>query len=171
MNRNYFLKTERIGFSIWEQGDLELAQLLWGNPEVTRLICASGIFSPEDIENRLNTEIANGAEHQVQYWPIFSLAANELIGCCGLRPRKPGEYEMGFHLRPEFWRQGYAVEAANAVIEYAFTVLNADKLFAGHNPKNVASRKVLGKLGFTYIGDVFYAPTGLNHPSYEMEKE
>lgn len=65
---------------------------------------------------------------------------------------------------------GYAVEAARAVIDDAFSVLNADGLFAGHNPKNTASAKVLGKLGFEYIGGEFYEPTGLYHPSYELKK-
>lgn len=137
---------------------------------VTRFICASGSFSADDIANRLEREIANDAEYQVQYWPVFDLVSDELIGCCGLRPYRECkyEYEIGFHLRPEFWEQGYAMEAANAVIYYAFSVLKAERLFAGHNPNNTASRKVLNKLGFSYIGDEFYEPTGLYHPSYEL---
>lgn len=42
--REYFMKTGRLGFSVWEKDDLELAKLLWGEPEVTRLICALGYF-------------------------------------------------------------------------------------------------------------------------------
>lgn len=169
MERKFFLKTNRIGFSKWIQNDIDFAKLLWGNPEVTKYICSDGIFSLDDIVNRLNTEILNELEYQVQYWPIFELTTNDLIGCCGLKPHKANEYEIGFHLRPEFWGQGYAKEAANAVIEYAFTSLKAKRLFAGHNPKNDRSRKLLSKLGFIYIGDEFYEPTGLYHPSYELE--
>lgn len=169
--RGYFLTTERIGFSTWSSTDIDLAETLWGDPEVTKLICASGIFTKEEIVKRLETEIRNGENYGVQYWPIFTRDTNELIGCCGLRPRKENEYEMGFHLRREFWGQGYATEAAKAVIRYAFTVLKAEKLFAGHNPKNVVSKKVLAKLGFSYIGDKYYEPTGLYHPSYEMKQD
>ena len=168
MKRAFFLKTDRVGFSKWGSDDMELAKSLWGNPKVTKYICASGIFSTDDIINRLNTEIANEAAYQVQYWPIFELTTTALIGCSGLRPYARNEYEIGFHLRPEFWGQGYAAEAANAVIEYAFTTLKAKRLFAGHNTNNSNSRKVLSKLGFTYIGDEFYEPTGLYHPSYEL---
>lgn len=82
-----------------------------------------------------------------------------------------GKYEIGFHLRPMYWRQGYAMEVAEAVIYYAFSVLQAKGLFAGHNPNNIASSKVLLKLGFQYIGDEFYEPTGLYHPSYELKPE
>ena len=76
---------------------------------------------------------------------------------------------MGVHLRPQFWGQGYAKEAAMATIDYAFSILKANGLFAGHNPNNIASAKLLRKLGFCYIGDEFYEPTGLYHPSYELK--
>ena len=48
--RDFFMKTKRIGFSEWEAEDIELAKLLWGDSEVTRFICASGIFRQEEIE-------------------------------------------------------------------------------------------------------------------------
>jgi RimJ/RimL family protein N-acetyltransferase len=77
---------------------------------------------------------------------------------------------MGVHIMSSHWGHGYATEAARGVIRYAFEVLKIPKLFAGHNPKNSASRSILLKLGFKYIGDQFYAPTGLHHPSYELER-
>ena len=40
-------------------------------------------------------------------------------------------------MRPKFWGHGYATEAANAVINYAFEVIGAESLFAGHNPNNI----------------------------------
>lgn len=72
----------------------------------------------------------------MQYWPIFYLETGNFIGCCGLRPysREDGIYELGFHLRPEYWAKGFASEAANAAIDYAFQALNANDLFAGHHP-------------------------------------
>ena len=73
MERKFFLNTDRIGFSKWAQDDIELARLLWGNPEVTKYICASGVFSDDDIIRRLNTEIQNESVYQVQYWPVFEL--------------------------------------------------------------------------------------------------
>ena len=170
MQRVYFMKTNRIGFSKWKPEDIELARNLWGNPDVTKFICTSGHFGEEDIKNRLEAEIANESRYQVQYWPIFDLDSDELIGCCGLRPHKENLYELGFHLRPEFWGKGYATEAGHAVIEYAFHNLHTEALFAGHNPQNTASKKVLSKLGFEYIGDEFYKPTGLYHPSYKLKK-
>ena len=171
MVRDYSMETERVQFSKWRRDDLDLARLLWGNPDVTRFICAGGVFSEADIARRLDTEISNEQRFHVQYWPIFTRGPHVLIGCCGLRPRGEAGYEIGFHLRPEFWGQGYASEAAAAVIRHAFASLRAEELFAGHNPRNTASWKILTRLGFQYIGDVFYAPTGLFHPSYVLKPD
>lgn len=166
----YFLRTERLGFRRWSRDDLDLALGLWGDERVTRLI--GGPFSPEQVRERLAREIANYDAFGVQYWPVFLLAGEDHIGCCGLRPYQPEQriYEIGFHLRPEYWGRGYAVEAARAVMAYAFGDLGAAGLFAGHNPKNDASRSLLMKLGFRYTHDEYYPPTGLNHPSYMLTK-
>ena len=169
--REYFMKTDRVGFSTWQPEDIQLATALWGNPDVTRFICASGVFAPSDITERLNKEIENQTLYHVQYWPIFILGTEDFAGCCGLRPHGKDEYEIGFHLRPAYWHMGLACESAKAVIEYAFSELRANKLFAGHNPKNEASRTLLLKLGFEYIGDEYYEPTGLYHPSYELPRK
>lgn len=72
-------------------------------------------------------------------------------------------------MRKEYWHKGYALEAATAMINYAFNTLGAIELKAGHNPNNIASSKVLSKLGFQYECDEFYEPTGLNHPLYLLK--
>jgi RimJ/RimL family protein N-acetyltransferase len=162
----YFLQSERLGFRPWSETDMELATALWGDPEVTKLI--GGPFSREQVQERLSHEIATMRSHSIQYWPIFLLATDEHVGCCGLRPYKSEEgiCEIGVHLRKEYWGAGYAPEATLAVMEYAFSTLGVKGLFAGHNPANEASRRVLEKLGFRYTHDEYYPPTGLNHPSY-----
>jgi [ribosomal protein S5]-alanine N-acetyltransferase len=57
------------------------------------------------------------------------------------------------------------------VMRYAFHPLGVKALFAGHNPGNAASRRVLEKLGFRYTHDEYYPPTGLDHPSYLLTSE
>ena len=167
----YFLRTRRLGFRTWAESDLELALGLWGDAEVTRLI--GGPFSVERIQQRLVQEIANQTHYGIQYWPMFLLTDGEHVGCCGLKPNPSGPhvYELGFHLRKAYWGQGLAVEAARAVIEYAFEQLGAASLFAGHHPANASSRRVLIKLEFCYTHDELYPPTGLKHPSYRLSSK
>lgn len=72
-----------------------------GDKEVTRFICATGIFTKRDILHRLETEIQNNRLFHIQYWPIFKFSTEDLIGCCGIRPfnSEARSYEIGFHLR------------------------------------------------------------------------
>lgn len=169
---NYFLETERLCFSKWKIEDLQLASELWGDKDVTLYITASGQFSSSEIKTRLDTEMGNLKKCGVQYWPIFEKTTGKFVGCCGLRPHKPDEliYELGFHLKKEFWGNGFGSEAAEAVIHYAFEQLHAEELIAGHHPDNLSSKKILKRLGFYYIGDKFYPPTKLKHPSYVLKK-
>lgn len=166
----FFLTTERLGFRSWRPTDLEAALMLWGDPEVTRHIVRESMDA-EQIRERLEAEIALEREYGVQYWPLFLLETGTHVGCCGLHPRDPGAgvYELGGQIRSALWRRGFAYEAAAAMIPYAFEHIGAHKLFAGHNPANEASRRLLEKLGFRYTHDEHYEPTGLEHPSYVLE--
>jgi [ribosomal protein S5]-alanine N-acetyltransferase len=165
---NYFLTSARLGFRCWRQQDLPLAMDLWGNSEVTALI--GGPFSPEAVQMRLAQEIAQMEEHGVQYWPVFLLDGNRHAGCAGLRRygNEQRVYELGFHLRRDFWGQGLAAEAARTVIDYGFGKLGAQALAAGHHPANEASRHVLIKLGFVFKEMEFYPPSGLMEPVYRL---
>ena len=165
-SHSYFLKSARLGFSHWAAEDLPLAISLWGDPEVTRFM--GGPFSHEKIREKLAREIALMSAYNVQYWPIYLLASGKHVGCVGLQPYKLDEkiYELGAHLLPAYWGQGFAVEAGKAIITFAFESLGASSLFAGHHPENHASCSVLKELGFQYTGKKLYAPTGLMEPAY-----
>jgi RimJ/RimL family protein N-acetyltransferase len=167
----YFLKTPRIGFRCWSQDDLPLARELWADIEVTRFL--GGPFSEEQIGQKLQREIARMSEHGFQYWPMHLLSNGEHIGCCGLRPFRPEEqvHELGFHLRPRYWGQGLAPEAARAVIHYAFETIGAKGLSAGHHPQNTTSKKLIEKLGFQYTHDEFYAPLQMHLPYYLLRPQ
>ncbi|MFD1486286.1 GNAT family N-acetyltransferase [Lacticaseibacillus baoqingensis] len=158
--------TPRLHFGHWQAGMSLAAQQLWGDPRVTALISAHG-FTPDMVAKRLAQEVAALAATGVQYWPMFT-AAGELVGACGLHKKAPGVYELGYHLRPEFWHQGLAEEAAHAVITFAIQVLQAKALTAGHHPDNQASKHIIQKLGFVYDHEVLYAPTAKRSPTYRL---
>ena len=167
------LQTERLIVRTWSMEDLPAACKLWGDPKVMELIDSRGGLDEGQVREKLEKEVKSQGEYGVQYWALISKDTQDVVGCCGLRPYNLDEhiYELGFHISSKFWGQGYATEAARGVIDYAFRELNASKLFAGHNPANAVSRRVLEKLGFQYLEDQYYEPTGLHHPSYELTRK
>ncbi len=74
-----------------------------------------------------------------------------LIGVCGVDPREDGP-EIGYWLGVDYWGQGYATEAARALIDHAFSELGYEALQAGTRVSNPASRRVLEKCGFQWVG-------------------
>ena len=170
---NYFIESERIGFSKWDYKDITLAKKLWGDEKVAKYISAKGYFTDEEIQSRLEKEISNEKQLGIQYWPMYLKETGEFIGCCGLRPYhlEKNIYETGYYLLPQFWGRGLATEALKRVIDYAFNYLKVSNIFSGHNPNNIASKKVLEKVGFNFIRNEYYEGTGLMHPSYLYKKE
>jgi RimJ/RimL family protein N-acetyltransferase len=83
---------------------------------------------------------------------VFAITLDgALIGCCGIDLRPDGP-ELGYWLGVPFWGNGYATEAARAVIDCAFCELGHQALRSGARVSNPASRRVLEKCGFQWTG-------------------
>ncbi len=72
-----------------------------------------------------------------------------LIGNCGIRMEAAGarEADIGYELAPAHWGNGYATEAARAMVEFGFCELGVERVWAWCNAENRASSRVLEKLG------------------------
>ena len=79
-----------------------------------------------------------------------------VLGACGVAERPGDSPELGYWLAVAFWGNGYATEAARAVIDYAFDDLGYEMLHAGARASNPASRRVLEKCGFEWTGVELY---------------
>lgn len=83
------------------------------------------------------------------------------IGICGLIKREGLEdVDLGFAFLPTFWRKGYALESASAVMSYARTALGLARIVAVLSRDNDRSVKLLEKLGFRAEGTVRLQPDG-----------
>lgn len=172
-SKKFFLQSERLSWRTWQAGDLKMAQSLWGDLRVTQRFDARGAWSEREVQTRLEQEIQFQRQHGVQYWPVFIKDTERFIGAVGLRPAavEEGLFELGFHLCPAAWGQGFAREAARSVIDYAFSTLGIRQLTAGHHPENLASQHILTQLAFAYSHDSFYTATGAEHPTYLLRAE
>lgn len=74
------------------------------------------------------------------------------LGIAGISTGRNNLPELGYWLGAPYWDQGYATEAARAVIDYAFEEFGYTELRAGARVVNPASRRVLEKCGFQWTG-------------------
>ena len=81
---------------------------------------------------------------------IITENGKTVVGDIGVYFKKGNETgEIAFYIDPQYWRMGYATEAALTVIDYMFNVLNFTTLTALVDCDNIPSCKLIEKLGFT----------------------
>lgn len=83
---------------------------------------------------------------------VIEKADNKIIGLAGLNPYKENEPEIELKLGVTYWNKGYATEIGKALISEAFRTTNILGIYGMAEPENVASRKVLQKIGMNYLG-------------------
>jgi ribosomal-protein-alanine N-acetyltransferase len=78
----------------------------------------------------------------------------QLIGNCGIRMKFAGarEADIGYELDPGYWGQGYASEAARAIVQFGFSELHLHRVWSWCVADNVGSARVLEKLGMRQEG-------------------
>jgi RimJ/RimL family protein N-acetyltransferase len=84
----------------------------------------------------------------------ITLPNGRLIGNCGIGRLRADGPEIGYAIGVDHWGNGYATEAARALIDHAFGDLGFEELKAGARVSNPASRRVLEKCGFQWTGVV-----------------
>ena len=93
---------------------------------------------------------------------------NKVIGSIGLHHRpdesshQEGDLVLGYVLSKDYWGRGLMTEAAERILHKAFTVWNVPRIRVSHFKENIASQRVIEKLGFTYEKDGHYKATLLN---------
>jgi [ribosomal protein S5]-alanine N-acetyltransferase len=148
------LETERLILRAFQLEDASEFERLIAPKEVTDGTLSFPHPVPEGwgIEriNRMFERFESG-EH-VEF-AICARDSGKLIGGIGLgittRHKRGG---LGYWLGADYWRQGYATEAARAVLDYGFQTLELHRIEAGHYPRNPASGRVLEKIGMQFEG-------------------
>jgi RimJ/RimL family protein N-acetyltransferase len=76
----------------------------------------------------------------------------ELIGAVGYIPNADGSAEIGYWIGRPWWGNGYATEAAEALVRFCFTEAGYSRLTCCHFVDNPASQRIIRKLGFRVTG-------------------
>lgn len=144
-------ETGRLLLRPWRVAEAAVLRELWTerDPRVPphRRIDADGHPTLAELEHSIRTNRPSS----LGLLALERKAAGDVIGYCGLvdsRRELGGEPELAFELLRRVWRQGYATEAAWAVLDWARSS-GYERLWATVWDWNTASRRVLAKLGFT----------------------
>lgn len=85
-------------------------------------------------------------------WTVLDRRTGEYLGFCGLKYHpSTGNIDLGFRFCRKTWGRGYATEAATACLQYGFTTLNMPCVIGRAQTENVASIRVLEKIGMKFV--------------------
>lgn len=148
------LETDRLTLRRLTVDDAEFILQLLNEPSFLEFIGDRGVRTVDDAGRYiLQGPIASYERFGFGLYLTEVKATRAPIGICGLLKRETFEHpDIGFALRPPFWRQGYAFESAAAVLAYGKDVLGLDRILAITSPHNEPSIKLLEKLGFRFEG-------------------
>jgi RimJ/RimL family protein N-acetyltransferase len=170
----FTLETERLVLRNWQETDVNCYMTLARD-------VGYNCFSPpghflvrtaEEAKEKIQQRMILYEERRLGKFPIFLGGTGEFIGTCGMEPFElegQAEVELGYRLCLKHWGNGYAQEAARAILRYGFGPLNRAKIMAFVLPQNRASVKILENLGFKYLGEFLHYD--LPHRLYEMPRD
>lgn len=146
------IDTARLALTELADADAPFIRGLLNEPSFLRYIGDRGVRSDEDARRYIQDgPVAMYAKHGYGLLRVGLRADGAPIGICGVLKRDAlPEPDLGFSLLPAYWSQGYASEAAGAVMHDARHRLGLGRILAITSPDNEPSIRLLGKLGFRF---------------------
>lgn len=138
----------------FEPDDAAFILELLNEPSFLQFIGDRGVRTLDDARRYLETgPIASYAQHGFGLCLTLLKAGDVPIGMCGLLRRETPALDapdLGYAFLPAYWSQGYASEAAAAVLDHGLHALGLPRIVAFTTPDNYRSIKLLEKLGFHF---------------------
>jgi RimJ/RimL family protein N-acetyltransferase len=147
--------TDRLMLRKFEISDAPKVQKLAGLFEIAdTTLSIPHPYPDRAAEEWIKSHKSDFRKKKAIHFAIVQKLTSELIGAIGLSDieESHSRAEMGYWIAKEYWNQGFATEAARAVLDYAFADLNLQRVYAHHFKRNSASGKVLKKIGMQEEG-------------------
>ncbi|MBI5650565.1 MAG: GNAT family N-acetyltransferase [Chloroflexi bacterium] len=165
------LETARLILRSLRADDAPALATLWTDPDVTRFM--GGPREYAKLIAIFDQDARVDPPPQFDLFPVIEKASGAIIGHCGLLDKEIAgatEIELVYVFAKSAWGKGYATEIAIALRDYAFDVIELDRIVALIEPENRASQRVAEKIGMTREKDVV-RPGGTVRRLYVMHAD
>ncbi len=151
------IATQRLQLREFLVSDAADFYALNADPEVIRYTRDSAFESVAAAAEFLRTYNPYHTEGMGR-WAVIRKSDGAYWGWCGLRYVPAlGEVDLGYRFFWEHWGQGYATESGKACIAYGFQVLALKRIVARAMKDNIASIRVMEKIGMRLVGEASFA--------------
>jgi ribosomal-protein-alanine N-acetyltransferase len=150
---HHLLTTNRLVLRVIESSDLDNYVDLMTDPAVMKFIGLEPGKLPtrDDIATIVDLAVDAWTDRGYGRWSVFDRVTDEFAGFAGFRCEE-GVPELMVVVHERFWGNGYASEAAEAVLNYGFSELGFDEVCSFTRPTNNRARTLLDKLGAEFLG-------------------
>lgn len=148
------LETDRCIIREMTVDDLDALYVLYDDPDIKRFI--EDLYEDRERELKFTIDYINNQYRFFEYgmWIVIDKATGKLIGRAGVFDREGQDVsEIGFIFDKDYQGKGYAFEVMSAIVEYSKEELYKDNLISFTKHENVRAKKLLERLGFTYVGE------------------
>lgn len=164
----FLFESRRLGYREFIPDDAHDLYLLNSDPEVIRHT-GDAPFHSEEEARAFILGYSNYQDDGFGRWSVVRRVDQQYLGWCGLN-RIGEDIDLGYRFFQSVWGRGYATEAAQACISFGFGQLGISRIIARALPENIASWKVLEKVGMNFAG--FGQCKGLDGARiYEISRE
>jgi [ribosomal protein S5]-alanine N-acetyltransferase len=148
------LRTARLVLRPVGPADVDALFALFADPQVVRYWSTPAWTERSQASASVAADVAALAEGRAVRFGVVLADGGQLVGTFSLFALDTGSRraEIGYALAPAAWGRGLVTEAGRAVVDHAFDVLRLNRLEADVDPRNVASARVLERLGFRREG-------------------
>ncbi len=146
------IETDRLILRELTIGDFEDLHEILSDPETMQHYHKP--FDMDKTKSWIAWNIENYAIYKFGLWAVILKAESQFIGDCGITMQningkmKP---EIGYHINKRYTNKGYATEAAQACMKYAFEVFGFDEIYSYMKYTNIPSQKVAQKNGMRFV--------------------
>ena len=148
---NQILITQRLELRPVQIGDVEVAHELWTDRDVRHFLFDERVIPLDEARSFVEQSLRTFEECGYGLWLVFSRETAKLIGFAGLIDSSDESPNLIYGIHPDSWGNGFATEAAKAVLDYAFETLGLACVKADVDEPNVTSVRILEKLGMKKI--------------------
>lgn len=142
------ITTPRLTLRPFTEADIGPLHQILVEPDVLRYFPNPDPPARDRVEKLVTGQLAHWAEHGYGWWAVEVRPDGAFAGWNGLQYLpETDETEIGYLLGKPFWGRGLATEGARAGLRFGFEELGLEKIVAVVHPDNVASRRVIEKLG------------------------
>lgn len=126
------------------------------NPQVHIYLGNKPVTSIEQVREAIANIRQQYLENGIGRWAVILKETNEFIGWSGLKLEKNVNgyetfYDLGYRFIQKHWGKGYAYETAKAFVDFGFNDMKLEKINAYADFDNLASRRVLEKVGMHFV--------------------